>query len=222
MKLNIQLFGGGDETGYNCEKVEALRDVINSTAQKAGENIVEKLHSGIIVPMSSAWYAPEAQEFFNQFAEQVKGSGEAVTEVFNKFRGFVQDAGTDWASNTGGTAPQLAAIDNVELILNVSDIQPDNGGTVEIFESEATKVAGSLGEVQSEIQSDLQNIAGDLTADTAFLGHGQAEAVQSCFEQISGEVSKIFGYLEDLSAEIEKAVNKYKSVAEEITSAFNS
>ena len=63
--------GGGEVSGYNATEVEALADVISSTAQKAGAGIVERLHNEIVVPMSSVWYAPEAQEFCQKFSETV-------------------------------------------------------------------------------------------------------------------------------------------------------
>ena len=69
--------------GYNAANIEALRDTINTTCQKAGEGIVERLHNDIILPMSEAWYAPEAIDFFQGFADTVKLSGEAIKESFD-------------------------------------------------------------------------------------------------------------------------------------------
>ena len=97
--------GGGEISGYNATEVEALADVISSTAQKAGEGIVERLHNEIVVPMSSVWYAPEAQEFFQKFSETVASAGENITAAFDAYRQAVQDAGKNWAENTKGTAP---------------------------------------------------------------------------------------------------------------------
>ena len=220
------LFGNsGEISGYNCENVNALRDVINSTASQAGAGIVERLHSDIIVPMSSVWYAPEAVDFFEGFATTVKASGENITAAFDAFRGAVESAGKNWAENTGGEIPSLPAIDTVELELNVSEIQPENGGNVTIDEGQATTIAGNLTEVEAGIKSDLENLAEGLNAETAFIGHGQADALQTCFIQVSGEIHKIFKYLtegeDSLQGQINKAVQKYADVSSGISNAFN-
>lgn len=222
------LFGGsgsGEISGYNCEQVNALRDVINSTAEQAGNGIVERLHSDIVVPMSSVWYAPEAVDFFEGFATTVKASGENITKAFDAFRGAVESAGKNWAENTGGEAPSLPAIDTVELDLNVSDIQPENGGNVTIDEGQASTIAGNLTEVEEGIKSDLESLAEGLNAETAFIGHGQADALQTCFVQVSGEIHKIFKYLTDgedsLQGQINKAVQKYSDVSTGISGAFS-
>lgn len=215
----------GELSGYNCEQVNALRDVINSTAQQAGENIVERLHSEIIVPMSTVWYAPEAVEFFNGFANDVKASGENITKAFDNYRAAVELAGQHWAENTKGEAPSLPAIDMVDLTLNVSDMQPDNGGNVTIDEGGANQVASRLGEVEEGIKADLENLANNLDAESAFIGHGQADALRQCFVTVSGELHKIFKYLTDgedsLQGQINKAVQKYQEVSSDISGAFN-
>lgn len=217
--------GSGEVSGYNCENVNALRDVINNTASQAANGIVERLHSDIIVPMSIVWYAPEAVEFFEGFAATVKASGENITMAFDAFRQAVEDAGKNWAENTKGELPSLPAIDQVELNLNVSKIQPENGGNVTIDEGQATTIAGNLPEVEAAIKSDLENIAESLNAETAFIGHGQAEALQNCFVYVSGEIHKIFKYLtegeESLQGQINKAVQKYADVSTGISNAFN-
>lgn len=219
------LFGGsGEVTGYNCEQVQELGTVINDTAQKAAEGIVEKLHSEIIVPMSSVWYAPEAQEFFQGFADTVKSSGVNIQNAFDAFRQAIQDAGANWAENTKGQVPTLASVQNIDLILNVSEIKADNSGNVTIDEGQANTIAGNLADVEAGIKQDLENLAGNLNAESAFIGHNQAEALQECFVKVSGEVSKIFKYLtegeESLQGQIKKAVQKYQDVSSGISNAF--
>jgi len=215
----------GSVTGYNCQRINELRDVINNTAQQAGENIVEKLHSGIIAPMSSVWYAPEAVQFFEGFKETVTASGENITAAFDAFRGAVESAGINWAENTGGEAPALPAIDSVVLDLNVSDIQNDNAGNVTIDQDQASKIANGLNEVEEGIKSELEGLAGNLNAETAFIGGNQASKLQECFVMVSGEIHKIFKYLTDgdssLQGQINAAAKKYNEVSEGISSAFD-
>lgn len=221
------LFGGGSSnvSGYNCEQVNALRDVINNTATEAGQNIVERMHNDIIVPMSTVWYAPEAVEFFKGVADTVKSSGDNITSAFDSFRAAVEAAGRNWAENTGGEVPSLPSIDQVDLTLNVSEIQENNAGSVTIDESEATNIASKLPQVEEGIKSDLEALASKLNAESAFIGHGQSESLQQCFVTVSGEIHKIFKYLtegeESLQNQINKAVQKYQEVSSGISDAFN-
>ena len=222
----MALFGNsGEVSGYNCAQVESLREIINSTAQQSGSEITQILHDGIVTPMSSVWYAPEAVEFFNGFAEVVKTCGTNITEAFDAFRQNVQKAGANWAENTGGQAPTLAAIDQVELTLTVSEIQPDNAGNVTIDEGQANTIAGNLSQVEQDIKAKLEGLAGNLDAATAFIGHGQGEAVQNCFVKISGEIHRIFRFLtegdESLQSRIKAAAEKYATVSSELANNFD-
>ena len=71
----MSLFGGnsGETSGYNCQKINDLGTVINNCAQKAASTIVDRLHDEIIIPISTAWYAPEAIDFFSGFKSTVLG-----------------------------------------------------------------------------------------------------------------------------------------------------
>ena len=223
----FDMFGGGGNkvTGYNCQEVNALRDVINSTAESSGSTIVDRLHTDIVVPMSTVWYAPEAVEFFNKFAEVVKASGQAITDYFDQFRAAVEEAGKNWAENTDGEIPNLPAIDTVELTLSVSEISKDNNGNVTIDETQANSIASKLGEVESSIKSDLEKLAANLNAETAFIGGNQASSLESCFQKVSGEVHRIFSFLTEgdnsLQSQINAAVIKYQEVSSGISSAFD-
>jgi len=216
-----------DGIGYNREEVEGLRTKINETAIKAGEGIVEILHSEIIIPMSSAWYAPEAVEFFTGFSDAVRKSGEFVTEAFDGFRETVQSAGKMWAENTKGDAPQLTAIDKVELNLTVSEIQPQENGKVIIYTTAAETVANKLPEVEANIKDRLQTLAEQLlNADQAFIGLGQADAIETCFSRVSGAVHQIFKFLtegeDSLQSQIKKASEKYGELGQSVSNTFNS
>lgn len=213
-------------TGYNKEQIEGLRDAINSTAQEAAQGIVEKLESGIVTPMSTIWYAEEGVEFFEKFADVVKQSGTNIHDVFQTFNDYVGQAGANWAENTKGEAPTMAAIDNIELVLNVSAILNTNEkGDRGIEREQANSVADNLEQVKSEIETTLKELAAKLDATTSFLGGNQAEAVQNCFVQVSGEVHKIFNYLtegdDSLRSAIIKTAEKYGEVGEGVSTAFS-
>ena len=81
-----------EETGYNKKEIENLINNINDSLEKTGEAITDSLYDGIILPMSTAWYAPEAQEFFEEFKEEVKASGQVINTSFDNFRLAIQKA----------------------------------------------------------------------------------------------------------------------------------
>ena len=221
------LFGGTNAnlTGYNCERVQDLRKVINNIAKQSGQSIIERLSSDIVIPMSTAWYAPEAVTFFEGFATTVSNTGKNITEAFDAFRAAVESAGRSWAENTGGDIPVLTAIDNVELKLDVSSIEPNNAGNVGIDQEQASIIARRLQEVEEGIKSDLRNLASNLNAETAFIGQGQAEALDNCFTTIVGAIHNVFKYLtegeDSLQNQIKNAVKKYQDVSSGISNAFN-
>ncbi len=215
---------GGNIVGYNAQAIEELGSYINSIASKTGSNIVERLHTSIIVPMSTVWYAPEAKSFFEGLATAVEQSGEAITDAFDAFRNAIQEAGRVWAEATGGAVPTLSSICKVELILCTSEIQSSNAGSVTIDVAQATAIANSVSEVRETIRTDLQTLADQLDAESAFIGQGQAQAVAQCFATISECVDKIFDYLtegeDSLQRQINKAAKKYKDMSGEVSSAF--
>ena len=220
-------FGGsGEISGYNCQKVTELGTKINNCAQNAAKTIVERLHNDIIVPMSTVWYAPEAIDFFSGFVSTVLSSGENIRSAFDAYRLAVQQAGENWAANTGGESPVLAEVQHISMILSISEIQGSTeSGDVIIDEGQANAIAANLGEVEEGIKSDLEIIANELDAETAFIGHGQGAALKDCFVRVSGEIHKIFKYLTDgedsLQGQINKAAQKYQEVSTGISDAFN-
>ena len=227
------LFGGGstgEMSGYNKAQVEALRDAINSAAQETAEGIVEELANGVITPISTCWYAEEAQEFFQKFADEgVAKCGEAIKGIFEEFKNNVEATGAAWAEATGaGEAgkPQLPAIDDVNLVLSVDAIQAvDGSGNRYLNEGEVEKVAGSLETVEGNIKTRLSGVANKLDASTAFLGHGQGDAVRACFDKVLGVVHTIFQKLlvgEDaLAGALAKFKQKYAESAENVATSFN-
>ena len=215
-----------DVTGYNPAQVESLGTDIVSSSQKVADTIVEKLESGVIRPISEEWFAQEAKEFFDAFAETVRSTGQAIAEAFDSFISSVESAGNNWAENTKGTTVSLERVGSIDLNLDVSAIQTQDGsGNIGIKEEGARGVADSLTSVREEIQTTLTEEANRLNAETAFLGHDQAQAVTHCFEQVNIAVSKIFNFLiegdNNLQAQINNAVQKYGEIGTETASAFN-
>lgn len=214
-------------SGFNAGKVVALRKDINNAAQRVGETVVDEIEKGVIKPMSSAWYAEEAQEYFEKFAEAVARVGEAVTQLFDGFRGNVQTTGQEWSTATGSTEEiVLPAIDKVELVLKTAAIKAKDGaGNRYLDENKVIQIAGQLNAVEAEIQSKLKNIADKLNADTSFLGHNQGEAIKNCFEKVAEEVHNIFTMLligdDALSGALQKFKDKYAESATNVATSFN-
>ena len=227
--MGFYLNGGGaagDVSGYNKGKVEELRDSINNTAKACGDAVVEELHSGIVVPMSSKWFAEEAQDYFEGFATAVKECGVTIKEVFDQFRANVESTGGEWATATGGEAPTLAAIDDVELNLDVSAILNMNGaGDRSLDEDGVQGIVDSIPTVEAAIKSRLTGLANQLNAETAFLGHGQGAAVQACFVKVAEAVHQIFNYLlsgdDALSGALKAFKEKYATSATNVATSFN-
>lgn len=217
----------GEISGYNEQAVVDLRDVINNTAQSTKDVIIEELTNGVITPMSTVWYAEEAQEYFAGFAENVKSSGTTIKEVFDGFRANVQKTGEDWAEATGAeSTPTLSELDDVVLELNVDAIEAKNAaGDRSLDEDGVDTVIGSLEGVEETIKSRLSGLAQDLDASTAFLGHGQGESVQNCFVKVAESVHKIFEYLligdDALEGALSKYKEKYATSAENVASSYD-
>ena len=216
-------------TGYNTEALTALRDSINTACQDAAEEIVSAIQDGIITPISTEWYTPEGKDFFTSFADTVNGTATKIQEAFDGFRASVQSAADNWAENTKGATTEgitveLSVIDTPEMSLDVSGISASNGNEIGINETGATKVASNLETVYADIQSRLSEIASGLDASSAFLGGDQASSISTCFADVNAAVAKIFEFLttgdDSLLSQINKAVEKYGSVASDISSAF--
>lgn len=217
---------GGDVSGYNKEAVEALRDVINSTAQSTASVIVEELTNYVVTPMSTAWYAEEAQEYFTTWStEVVAKTGETIQKVFDGFRDNVQKTGEAWAEATKGVAPVLAPIDDVTVTLSVDAIQATNeAGDRSLDEAAVDKVKSSLSACEEAIKTGLSGLAQNLDASTAFLGHNQGQKIQECFIRVAEAIHKIFEYVlnetDGLGAALEAYKTKYADSATNVATSF--
>lgn len=211
--------------GYNQGKIEELRDPINQAAKAAARDIVETLESEIVQKMKDAWYAEEAVEFFGEFKNVVASCGETIHNAFNEFRRGVQEAGEYWATETKGTSPTLAYIDQIELDLNVGDIQAFNSeGDRALNENATSDVIRGIPSVRTTIATKLGALEAELNATTSFLGGNQAQNIQTCFGEVLKALEKIFKFLNEgensLMVVLEKYKVKYAKDAEEVSTAF--
>lgn len=213
-------------TGYNCERIEELSKTISDVADHVAEDIVETLQNGVVKPMSTTWYAPDAVTFFDGVAETVKKSANSIEETFDNFGQNIENAGRAWADQTGGKRPNIKKIGNIKLKLDVSSILKDNAGNVTINQVEAERIASKLSSIEAELKSKLAKHAAQLQAETAFIGGRQADSIENCFKKITQEVSKIFAYLtsgeNSLQSQIKLAAKNYGELSSTISSQFNS
>ena len=217
-------------TGYNPNKVKDLRNSINSTiAPKVKDAIINELKTGIVTPISTAWYTQEGKDYFDAFSEAVKNTGPIIEEIFNAFIKGLEIAANNWAENVQSkdriTLPNLSGLN---LKLDVSAVKKDKGGDIGIDEAAATQVANNAAQVKTNVNNELRTLSKSLSATSAFLGQGQAEAVEACFTKIQDEVAKIFSFLSEdtgngqsLKSAIKAAVEKYGDVGSKTSSYFN-
>ena len=96
-----------DLSGYNKAEVDAIGDAINSSYSTLASQIGEKIQEQLVSPMSTRWYAPEAQTKFTEIQTAVAALGPSLKEAYKYYRDWIQKVGENWAENTGGLAPAL-------------------------------------------------------------------------------------------------------------------
>ncbi len=240
--------------GFNQEQVEGLRAKIATAYSNCVDDILDTLKTGIVTPISTAWYAPEACGFFGKeedgvtipdsnLKEVVKETSKTIYDCFDGFRQDIQLAGQNWYDNTSGRQGsaaegaaaggesggevQLEKLEMIDLDLDVSAIEKQDGaGNVVLDDSGVSAVEENLGSVEDTIKTKMTEQKEQLDASTAFLGGGQAEAIESCFEKLLAAISGIFKWLSEgedsLASAFSKARKKYEDVASNIASAYNS
>lgn len=217
----------GDAHGYNPNEVEALAPVIDQTAQNCAAGVVEILHDQFVVPMSDAWFAQDAVDFFDSFNEIVKSTGTSIQEAFDAFRTDIQDLGNAWAELTKGPQVNLSAVSTITLNLSYSEIKTSEPGTgnVIIYESKADSVADSLADVRTAIEDKMKEAAEKLDASASFFGGNQAQAIEDCFTRLSAAVAKVFDFLcegeNNFSSQIHQVASVYGDQSSEAANSYN-
>ena len=211
-----------DVGGYNKDKVEKIATTINDAFKAVADAIETKLDERLVIPMSTAWYAPEAQDEFKEIDKAVSQMATSMKEAYEGYRSWVQQMGETWAENTGGKKPSLAAVKNRDINLSDGKIKKDNGGNVTLDEQKAITVAADMPVVRQELFNMIKTEHGKLNAASAFIGHGQADAANTCFVKVADALNKLFALLNTLGERLKKYAKKYKEVGESIAEGFNS
>ena len=243
-KQNIEGLSGQIKTAYsNC--VNGVVDILKT-------EVVDKIAKCWCSPEACQFFGneealPEGYEYdkTKSLKEVVRLTSDDIYGYFVQFKKSIEVAYTVWYNNTGGnnrevhveenhyayatggTAITLDSFDKEELDLNVSSIKADEDGNVFLSPQEVRAIAGTLGDVETQIKNKMTEQKNELDADTSFLGGGQAEAIETCFGKLLEKVSEIFKWLttgEDgnLAETFEQVVQKYEKVAESIADSYNS
>jgi len=236
--------------GYNPQNVADLSTPISEAYENCVNGIVETLKEEIVTPISTAWYAPEACKFFgsdatsgffgigatdadeNSLKEVVKSTSETIFKCFDGFRKDIESAGQNWFNNTSGTGEEstgditLPEFKQIDLDLDVSAIEAQDGsGNVVLDDAGVKAVSDNLPQVQEDIKTKMTAEKDKLDAATSFIGGGQADAIEGCFERLLEAISTIFKWLSEgedsLQSAFNAAMTKYGEVASNIASAYN-
>lgn len=208
--------------GYNRDKVNAIGDTINNTYATLVKGLADKIQAGLVDPMSTKWYAPEAVDEFKDIQKAVKKMGEAMYDAYKAYRDWVQQMGENWAANTKGKKPSLKNPGKKSIDINVSKIQKENGGNVTLDEKGAQAVAATMKQLHSDMLALVRAEHGKLEASSAFIGHGQAAAATACFVKVADAIGVLFNLMETLGDRLNEYANKYKTVGEGIRDQFKS
>lgn len=209
-------------TGYDYEEVTNYIKSVQSAAKESMDQIINILENKIIVPASTSWYAPEGVKFFETFSQDVESTKTTVETVFASYLESIKSAANNWELNMQAEQQNYNIEVEVNAKLDVTSIKDRDGSKMGIIEDEMTKIENSLGAIEQEIKEKLSDISERLTADSAFLGGGQATAINSCFVKVNAAVADVFKFLStNLKPEIQKAVIKYGEISKETSNAFN-
>ena len=215
-----------DVIGYNKKEIEGLVVDINRALEKTSNIIIELLQDNIIKPMSLAWYAPEAVDFFENFKTEVASKAIIINDAYDKYRKELQAAGEIWADNSGGERPVIPELKQIELNLNITSIQSEDNGNIVLDASEASKVIMNLSVLEEELNSKVASIARELDFNTSFIGHGQSQAILNCFTTVSNQIHDVFKSLTEgdnaLYNRINEIVHKYQDAVTNVVESFSS
>lgn len=200
-----------EQSGYNKKQIDGLDTVINTAMKDVGDAIVNKLEEDLVKKVGEKWYAQEAKDYFKDVHDDIAKSGETIQGIFSKFRDALQQSGESWATMTKNAAPSIGAIKNLSLDLNTAAIKilRDDGAAV-LYEKDVNTIADGLDNVEKDLKTVILKYKEELDASTAFIGHGQAEAINDCFNRILEEVHKLFQKLLVGDASVKVALKAFK------------
>lgn len=220
---------GGAENqsiGYNKGAVEEIRTQTNTMAQETGNIIIDAIKNNIINFVAERWYSEVAVTYFEEFKNVLKSKEDGITAIFQSFNAKMKRAGDEWAQTTQGEAPDMPPIETITLDLDVSNISNvDANQSRWIEEGLQTSILQPIEDARAEVKSYIENKAYEVDASLAFLGGGQAEAVNTAADQLDEAVNDILNFLvegdESLVGAIERYNTEYTTQAETNVANFS-
>lgn len=214
----------GDVLGYNQEQVEAIGVGINSMVERAGEAITTAIKTNIVDKVAEEWYSEVAVKFFEEFRQSLKNAEPDITEIFEGFSRIIQQAGDDWATETGGVAPTMPAVEEIKLDLDVSNIKADDAGNRYITENLDESIKQYVENARMEIMETFGQLKAEAQADAALFGEGQSQGVEIAAERLGDYVNKTLDNLingnDSIIERIAYFKNQYQEVAQKNTQRF--
>lgn len=214
-----------DITGYNKDEIETkLTGCLNDLVAEIGNIVVRNLKTGLVDPISTKWYAKEAQDYFkDSIAPSVKSSGETIRGLLVDYADKIENAGKRWGNTTGNEPPVLGEINEIgtNYDLNVDAIQKTRSdGAAVLYEKDVNDIATGLTRVEETINNEIIALGNKMNASTSFLGHEQAEEIKKCLDKIIAEIHKMFQSLisgsepTSIAFQLQKFKEKYATQAE--------
>lgn len=214
-------------TGYNKDEIEKkLKGCLNDLVKDIGNIVIRNLKTGLVDPISTKWYAQEAQDYFhNTVAPNVKSSGETIRGLLADYAVEISNAGARWANTTGNEAPVLGEGDIQDIgtyyDLDVEAIKKTRSdGAAVLYEEDVNDISSGLSKVEENINNEIIALGNKMNARTSFLGHDQAEEVKKCLDRIIAEIHKMFQSLisgsepTSIAFQLKKFKEKYATQAE--------
>lgn len=222
------MFGFQDKeiTGYSKQEIEnKLTGVLNELLEGIGKIVTTNLKTGLVDPISTKWYAQEAQDYFkDSVAPSVKNSGIAIRGLLQDYAKAIERGGLRWANRTGNEAPKIGEINDIgsNYDLNVDAIKKirESDGAAVLYEKDVNDIATGLTRVEENINDEIKALGNKMDASTSFLGHDQAEAIKGCLDKIIAEIHKMFQSLisasdpTSIAFNLKKFKEKYATAAE--------
>lgn len=210
--------------GFNKEQIVEYRNSIEKVSQDTRVNITDSIRDQIVIPVSTLWYQPDAVTYFEELKGEINKVAQEVTDIFNRYLDTVKSSAQSWAENTGAEVPALPSIENIEMSLDVSSIKPhDERNNIIINTTEVSnRIIARLPEIHQTILTNLNPLKDKLSADAAFLGAGQADVVEGCFNKVIELIGQTFEKISGGEGSIKMALEKaQKRAADAVTATLS-
>ena len=226
--------------GYNAEAIAALDVTIDQTIgevwniwNKTWENLETGIAEFLFTPKGKTQTGPEMHKKMVESAQHMSNDVKLFIETINNIeKTWASAVGYSVSSKKGskkvktttgevslidGTFP-TGNIDYKDLLLD-RDAQGNQGVDEEIGQD----FLGKLATYKEDLANQIKGYERVLQADAAFLGGGQAEAIEDLFARMINNFAEYFTTTQDfISKTISDTLQEYGSVARDSVQKFSS